>query len=225
VERLWNVCSSTLLTLLVIINLVSIKDLKCQIILYQVRNPESTKYTVYTSKVWCQHVHLVGALAKMSGDGILEMAFLSRFLDIKDSSQNRGLSDLLPSFSRSNKCYSLNRRVFLFCGFFVRIFENQTRVWFSLNSTSRRPGNSMEQKTRLKPFVKFMSKNSISGTVRPPPPVQYDPCCNVPKIWEKGRKDLLILGRPGSEDLGDELVGDILTKHPLCVLPVPLTIH
>ena len=55
----------------------------------------------------------MGALAKMSGDGILEMAFLSRFLDIKDSSQNRGLSDLLPSFSRSNKCYSLNRRVFL----------------------------------------------------------------------------------------------------------------
>ncbi len=82
----------------------------------------------------------------------------------------------------------------------------------------------MEQNTILVPFFKLLSKNSISGTVRPPPPpVRYDPCCNVLKISEKERKDLLILGRPESDGLGDELVRDILTKHPLYVPPVPLT--
>ncbi len=74
----------------------------------------------------------MGALAKISADGILEMAFL-----VEVSGHKRFFSDssfclvYYPHFSvLQNARYSLNRRVFLFCGFFVRIFKTRQESGF-----------------------------------------------------------------------------------------------
>ncbi len=55
-----------------------------------------------------------------------------------EASQTRIVTGFLPSFIRFAKCYSWTDSSFLVTRIFCKDYKNQSRVWFSLKSASRR---------------------------------------------------------------------------------------